>query len=219
MVVRSNQRNRLKYALFATPLLRLSRQQSALISFPLILIILSAEFSVSRLTNSLLLFNAGLVQLALALFILMFMILSSRSGRAYAPKMRLGTALITGFAILLLSVYIFIEIYLRLIGTFTYQPSSVALLTAIAGLIGNIIVLRILLNTNLFQLKFGSFKIPVLAMMVLSIGVFLAIAVIHCTDYFFLDTVLSLLFGLSISVWAAFIMMDAYWHISELAKA
>ncbi len=176
------------------------------------LVLLSLELLYSHFTNSLLLFSIGLIQLSLSVFILINFILKNH----YPLKMRLLTALINGFVLILLSGYIFIEVVSRM-STPPLIISGNALMVAVFCLLLNILLFRILTRTKFASFKFGTFKLPVWSIVFTSFTVLAGTIIIYYTDYYFLDALLSLVLGIFILIRAGFMTIDAYWHIEELA--
>jgi cobalt-zinc-cadmium efflux system protein len=187
-------------------------QPVLLFSTLLSLILLSLELLFSHMTNSLLLFSIGLIQLSLGAFILIHFLLKNH----YSEKKRLVTALIIGFVLILLTGYIFIEV----IGRLSTPPpidSGNALIAAVFCVIFNLVLFKTLTKTEFTRFKFGTFKLPVWSMVFISFTVLMGTIIIYYTNFYFLDVLLSLILGIFILIRAGFMTIDAYWHIEELA--
>ncbi|MEL7118836.1 MAG: hypothetical protein AAFO07_05330 [Bacteroidota bacterium] len=183
-------------------------QYSTLLS----LILLFIELIYSQITNSLLLFTVALVQLSLTAFLLFTVFI--RNGENI--KSRLVNTLLNCLVLVLLTGIIFFECYERYTTPIDIH-SNAALLVALFAFMGNLLIIRMLWRTNFLKLKFGSFRLPLQGIGILSITVLLGTALITLTDYYLLDVLFSLLVGISIFIRAGFMMIDAYWHIHEMA--
>lgn len=176
------------------------------------LLLLALELIFSHITNSLLLFSIGLVQFSLSAFSLITLILKN----PYPLKIRLLTALINGFVLILLTGYIFIEFFTRFAAPAPIISGD-ALLMAVLCLALNLLIFRTLTRTHLANIKFGTFRLPVWSIVFSSLMALAGTAIIYYTNYYFLDALLSLVLGIIILIRAGFMTIDAYWHIYELA--
>ncbi len=191
----------------------MSRDKHALIfSLIISLLLLVLEIIFSRTTNSLLLFSMGIIQLSLIVFILIPIFLKN----TYPLKIRLFTAFVNGCVLVLLSGYIFIEFLARFSVPVPILGSE-ALLLAFICMSLNLLIFRFLLNTQFRHIKFGTFGIPVWGIVFSSSLVLAGTLIVYYTEYYFLDTLLSLVLGFFILIRAGFMTIDAYWHIEELA--
>ncbi len=196
----------------AVPRLLAQDRHALFFSTVVSLLLLALELVFSHLTNSLLLFSIGLVQFSLSAFIIISLILRDR----FPLKTRLITALINGFALILLTGYIFIEFFTRF-STPTPIISGEAVLAASLCLTLNLLIFKTLTKTNFLNIKFGTLRLPVWGIVFFSLMVLAGTTIIYYTDYYFLDALLSLILGIFILIRAGFMTLDAYWHIEELA--
>lgn len=201
-----------------------SRDQTALLlSIFLSILLFSIEFSFSYWTNSLLLFCIGILQTSLTVFVLVDFFL--RAGldaniaslkRTSDIKTKLVSTFLNGFAILLFTGYIFFEFLERLTEP-THILSNSALPVAIICLLVNRLIITLLFQTDLQKQRFGTFKLPIFSIVILPAAVIIGLSIIYWTDFYFLDALLSFLIGFFIFVRAGFMMLDAYWHLYDIA--
>lgn len=172
-------------------------------------VLLLVQFVLSQVSHSLLLFNVGIFQLSLSIFFLPLII--KNQNQRQKVKFRWVTRFFHGFLILILTGYLFNQVFLRIV-----EPQTIFSLTAgigaVVGFLGNIAILTVLLHKEescQFQAHFKQIAL-------MCIGVFFTIAIIYFTKLVHLDTLLSMILGLPIFCWAFFLMLDAYWHIEEI---
>lgn len=215
MVVRSNRFKRWRAKIVHFNFFPLDNQSALLASLLLTGLLLFAEFFFSQRTNSLLLFCAGLVQLSLSVFILFSLYTHYQRETSPNLQLRLATRLLNGFFLLLFTGYIFLEIYAR-----AMLPADVigrqALAVMLVSLVGNVIIQRLLLTTNSLSWKLSSFHLPVPGINAFFLFALFAVTLIHLTNMDIIDTVIGLLMGLTLFVWAGCTMMDAYWKILDM---
>lgn len=215
MVVRSNRFKRWKAKIEYFDYLTLDNKSALLLSLFLTALLLFAEFFFSRQTNSLLLFCTGLVQLSLSVFILFLLYTHYRREASPNLQLRLAASLLNGFFLLLLTGYIFLEIYVR-----AMFPAEVigrqALAVMLISLVGNVIIQRLLLMNNILPWKFNSFHLTIPGINAFFLFALFAVALIYLTNLDIIDSIMGLLMGLTLFTWAGFTMMDAYWKILEM---
>jgi|GEM_PF-2875449 len=215
MVIRSNRFKRWKSIIESFGFLPLDNQSALLISFLLTGFLAFAEFFFSQRTNSLSLFCISLVQLSLSVFILFLLYTHYRREAMPSFQLRLATSLLNGFFLLLLSGYIFLEIYSR-----TSLPADIGTRQAMAVLLiclpGNLLIQRLLQQTDSLHWRFGSFRLPIPGINAFFLFALLTVTLIHLTNIDLLDTLIGLIMGLALASWAGFTMMDAYWKILEV---
>ena len=178
------------------------------------LILLIAQLFFYLQTESLLLFCAVLIQFSLLLFLLPAFF---RQPDQSSQEIRLGAAFLNGLIVFLWCIYIFLESFSRLNGKMPAAFSD-AWLPAFLCLGGNLFVFFLLHHTRLLKVRFGSFRPPVPAMIVAFGLIFLALVFIQLTDMYLLDSLVSILLGISMFVWAIFATLDAHWKILEFAS-
>ena len=171
----------------------------------------------SRVTHSVLLFDAFLIQTLFSAFVLVFCLLPKMPPKDFPVELRLAGALLNGFLVLLLAFYLFLDASGRFDAAFKIA-SREAMLISFASFAGNLLLLIWLSPTGLLHLKFGSFRPPVAVIFGVSAGVAAGAALTHLSGFHFLDTVLGMAFGAVIFLYAAFMTLDAYWCISERTK-
>ena len=130
-------------------------------------------------------------------------------------RYRLVVNLLSSFSLLLSVGYIFCEISDRY-GAPPRIESLKALGVAGAVLLGNILIIALMHWSRLSSLKLGSIHLSYRTIGKLLLTVVLSTAIIHLTNYYFLDTVLSLFLATTLFVWAAFVVIDAYWRLGEV---
>lgn len=167
-------------------------------------------------TNSLLLLEVGIIQAALTIFFCYRACSRLISDNLDHLRYRLFGALLSGFSLALSAGYMVCEIYDRH-GQYVRIHSLEALLVAGAVFLGNVLIIAMMIRSQLTSVRIGSFKLSFKAIVKLSLIVLLATGIIHLTNYYFLDTILSLLLAVSLFIWAAFVVIDAYWRLGEVA--
>lgn len=190
-----------------------------IIAVCLVLTVLLAgvELLASMVTNSLLLSGSCLVQLSLTGVICPHFLCSLSRRQAPDLRVRLGTALLNGFFLLLFTFYLFLEVYLRLFQTEVEAISWYALPVAVIVLAGNYVLIRLMVSSGLLHWKFGSYPLPVNSVQMLLTGSMVAVATVLITGMYMLDALLASFMGAALFAWAGFSMMDAYWRILEVA--
>lgn len=186
------------------------------------LIILTGEIIGGLVANSLaLLSDAGHVLtdvFALGLSLIAAFIGKRPSDyRATFGYQRIGilAALINGSTLVIISVFIFVETYRRI-----FSPpeinSDVMLLVAAAGLVGNIVMARILGGGHT-DLNIRSVWLHVLGDIMTSAGVIAAGLVIKFTGWHLADPIASGLVGIVIIVGGGRVIKEALWIFLELS--
>jgi cobalt-zinc-cadmium efflux system protein len=186
------------------------------------LIVLTGEVVGGFLSNSLaLLSDAGHVLtdvFALGLSLIAVVIGKRPSDhRATYGYQRIGilAALINGSSLIVISILIFVETYRR----FFSPPeinSDIMLWVAAAGLVGNIVMARILGGGHV-DLNIKSAWLHVLGDMVTSAGVIVAGLIIKFTGWYLADPVASGLVGIIIIYGGSRVIKDALWVFLELS--
>jgi len=186
------------------------------------LIIFVAEVIGGLLSNSLaLLSDAGHVltdafALGLSLIALLIMRRPSDYKATYGyQRIGLLAALINGISLVLIAIFIFIEAYKRF-----YAPpdinSSVMLLIAAAGLLGNLIMAWILGHKH-HDLNMKSAWLHVLGDTVSSAGVIIAGLIIRITGWMLADTIASAIVGCMIIIGGTRVIKEALWILLDLS--
>jgi cobalt-zinc-cadmium efflux system protein len=137
--------------------------------------------------------------------------------RATYGYQRIGilAALINGSTLIVISVFIFVEAYRR----FLSPPginSDVMLFVAVGGLVGNIIMARILGGGHK-DLNIKSARLHVLGDMVTSAGVIVAGLLIKSTGWHLADPIASGLVGIVIIIGGSRVIKEALWVFLELS--
>ena len=186
------------------------------------LIIFVAEVIGGLLSNSLaLLSDAGHVltdafALGLSLIALLIMRRPSDYKATYGyQRIGLLAALINGISLVLIAIFIFIEAYKRF-----YAPpdinSSVMLLIAAAGLLGNLIMAWILGHKH-HDLNMKSAWLHVLGDTISSAGVIIAGLIIRITGWMLADTIASAIVGCMIIIGGTRVIKEALWILLDLS--
>ena len=197
-------------------------QQRLILSLIVTLVIFIAEVFGGILSHSLaLLSDAGHVltdafALGLSLIALMIMKRSSDYKATYGyQRIGLLTALINGISLVVIAIFIFIEAYNRF-----YSPpainSSVMLSIAVAGLLGNLIMVWILGHKH-DDLNMKSAWLHVLGDTVSSVGVIVAGLIIRVTGWVLADTIASGIVGLMIIIGGTRVIKEALWILLDLS--
>jgi len=197
-------------------------QQRLILSLIVTLVIFIAEVFGGILSHSLaLLSDAGHVltdAFALGLSLIALMIMKRPSDyKATYGYQRIGllTALINGISLVVIAIFIFIEAYNRF-----YSPpainSSVMLSIAVAGLLGNLIMVWILGHKH-DDLNMKSAWLHVLGDTVSSVGVIVAGLIIRVTGWVLADTIASGIVGLMIIIGGTRVIKEALWILLDLS--
>ena len=188
------------------------------------LIILAGEVAGGLLSNSLaLLSDAGHVltdAFALGLSLVAAMVMKRPSDyRATYGYQRIGllAALINGVSLVVMAIFIFMEAYSRLISP-PHIDSSLMLIVATAGLIGNV-VMAFILSRGHKDLNIQSAWLHVLGDTVSSVGVIAAGVVIQFTGWVLADPIASCLVGVMIIIGGGRVIKEALWIFLELSPA
>lgn len=215
MVVRSNRLKRWKTALRTLRTTGPDPQDALLCSLILTAVLLFTELFFSQRSNSLLLFCSGLFQFSLTVFIgLRWYSIRYREPRP-DESLPLAITLLSSFFLLLLTVYIFLELHLRFsapVNILTRQALPIMLIS----LFGNMLILRLLLNSKLIYSTNLPFRLSLSGAKRFFGAALTCLVFIHLTDMNILDTIVGSITGLALFTWAGFTLMDAYWRIREL---
>jgi len=199
-----------------------SAEKRLIWSLGVTLFILAGEVVGGIISNSLaLLSDAGHVftdAFALGLSLLAALIMRKPSDyRATYGYQRIGllAALLNGSSLVIMAVFIFMETYKRL-----YSPpqinSSLMLVIAVAGLIGNL-VMAFILGRGHKDLNIKSAWLHVLGDTVSSAGVIVAALIIQFTGWTFADPIASGLVGVMIVIGGVRVIKEALWIFLELS--
>jgi len=201
---------------------RINHEKRLIWAIVVTLIVLTGEVVGGFLSNSLaLLSDAGHVLtdvFALGLSLIAVVIGKRPSDhRATYGYQRIGilAALINGSSLIVISILIFFETYRR----FFSPPeinSDIMLWVAAAGLVGNIVMARILGGGHV-DLNIKSAWLHVLGDMVTSAGVIVAGLIIKFTGWYLADPVASGLVGIIIIYGGSRVIKDALWVFLELS--
>ncbi len=202
--------------------MKASREKRLIWAMVVTLIVLFAEAAGGIIANSLaLLSDAGHVftdVFALALSLIAVYIGKRPSDyRATYGYQRIGilAALINGSTLVVISVLIFVETYKRI-----FSPpeidSNVMLLVAVAGLVGNIIMAR-LLGGDDSDLNVKSAWLHVLGDLFTTAGVIVAAIVIKLTAWHLADPIVSGLVGIIIILGGGRVIKESLWIFLELS--
>ena len=215
MVVRSNRLKRWKTALRTLRTTGPDQQDALLYSLILTAVLLFTELFFSQRSNSLLLFCSGLLQFSLTVFIVLRWYSIRRREKRPNESLRLAITLLSSFLLLLLTVYIFLELHLRF-----SAPANIltrqALPIMLVSLVGNMLILRLLLNSKLLYRSTLPFRLSLSGAKRFFGAALACLVFIHLTDLDILDTIAGSIAGLALFSWAGFTLMDAYWKIREL---
>jgi len=167
-------------------------------------------------TNSLLLLEAGIMQAGLTLFfcVRMSTVLLARHGNDQGVP--LFVTLLCGFSLALSAGYIICECYDRCGSTVAIRSLD-AVLAAGAIMLGNVLIMLMMVRSRFTSLQIGSLSVSMRSIGKWSLVVLVATTIIHLTNYYFLDTILSVVLAVTLFIWAAFVVIDAYWRLGELA--
>jgi cobalt-zinc-cadmium efflux system protein len=137
--------------------------------------------------------------------------------RATYGYQRIGilAALANGCSLVLISVFIFIEAY----GRFYAPPqinSGTMLIVAVAGLLGNIVMIKILGHDH-GNLNIKSAWLHVVGDALTSVGVIIAAAVIRYTGWYLIDPIISIAVGIVIIVGSWGVIKEALSVFLELS--
>ena len=102
-------------------------------------------------------------------------------------------------------------------GILTIEPGTVVRSTELPSMLGNALIILLMVRSRFTSLQIGSLSVSMRAIGKWSLVVLLATATIHLTNYYFLDTILSVVLAITLFIWAAFVVIDAYWRLGELA--
>jgi cobalt-zinc-cadmium efflux system protein len=199
-----------------------SREKRLIWAIAVTIIVLFAEAAGGLVANSLaLLSDAGHVLtdvFALALSLVAVYIGKRPSDyRATYGYQRIGilAALVNGSTLVVISVFIFVETYKRI-----FSPpeinSTVMLLVAVGGLLGNIVMAR-LLKGGRGDLNIKSAWLHVLGDLFTSAGVITAGIVIRFTGWRLADPIVSCLVGVVIILGGGRVIKEALWVFLELS--
>lgn len=199
-----------------------SAEKRLIWSLGVTLFILAGEVVGGIISNSLaLLSDAGHVftdAFALGLSLLAALIMRKPSDyRATYGYQRIGllAALLNGSSLVIMAVFIFMETYKRL-----YSPpqinSSLMLVIAVAGLIGNL-VMAFILGRGHKDLNIKSAWLHVLGDTISSAGVIVAALIIQFTGWTFADPIASGLVGVMIVIGGVRVIKEALWIFLELS--
>lgn len=171
-------------------------------------------FSYSKTTNSLLLFNLGLIQLGISGFFLQTWLQALFRTLGIHRSVRWWFTMLISFGLVLSSGYTFIEIYSRLSVPVAIHTQQ-ALLTGGLLLGGNYLLFKILQSARIQRLRFGILHLRFPHLLKIQALSLFFLLLIHLTHLNRLDTWFSLLTGLPLLILAGFIMIDAYWKMEE----
>jgi cobalt-zinc-cadmium efflux system protein len=137
--------------------------------------------------------------------------------RATYGYQRIGllAALANGCSLVLISIFIFIEAYGRLQAP-PQIDSGIMLIVAIAGLVGNIVMIRILGHDH-GNLNIKSAWLHVVGDALTSVGVIIAAVVIRYTGWYLIDPIVSTVVGLVIIVGSFGVIKEALRVFLELS--
>ena len=137
--------------------------------------------------------------------------------RATYGYQRIGllAALANGCSLVLISIFIFIEAYSRLQAP-PQINSGTMLIVAVAGLAGNIVMIRILGHDH-GNLNIKSAWLHVVGDALTSVGVIIAAVVIKYTGWYLIDPIVSTLVGIVIIVGSWGVIKESLWVFLELS--
>jgi cobalt-zinc-cadmium efflux system protein len=199
-----------------------SSEKRLIWSLAITVVILAGEVVGGLLSNSLaLLSDAGHVltdAFALGLSLVAALIMKRPSDyRATYGYQRIGllAALINGVTLVVMAIFIFMEAYSRLISP-PRVNSSLMLIVAAAGLIGNV-VMALILSRGHKDLNVKSAWLHVIGDTVSSAGVIIAGIVMQLTGWLLADPLASCLVGIVIVVGGGRVIKEALWIFLELS--
>lgn len=117
-------------------------------------------------------------------------------------------ALLNGVFVLLISIYIFYEAYLRI-----KRPETIAttemLIVAVAGLMVNLLAAVILLDASKEDINVKSAFVHLLGDTISSVGIIVAAVVIMFTGWYFLDPLVAVIISVIILYWGYQLIRDS----------
>ncbi len=129
-------------------------------------------------------------------------------------RVEILAALLNGVFVLLISLYIFYEAYLRFISPEEIQTMEM-LVVAIAGLVVNLLAAWILFDVSKEDINVKSAFIHLLGDTLSSVGIIAAAVVILFTDWYILDPLIAVIIGLVILIWAYQLISDSIYILLE----
>lgn len=193
----------------------LSKQRALTIALVITLLTMLAEFIASAITGSLMLFSDGLHMLShassLGVTYLAIQLAARQVGKQFPfglQRVEILAALFNGLSLLLFSGYVIYKAVERF-----YHPVAVdsfeTILIAFIGLAVNLLTAFILSRAGLEDLNTKSAFIHLLADTFSSVTIIIGGVVIYYTNWFVIDTLLSLVVVIVILKWAWGLIRDA----------
>ena len=187
--------------LFDRNYLGINKEQALLLCITITLAVMAVELIYSEITNSLMLFSDGLHMLSHAASLGISWLGIAMAKRWKNGRSELWAALINGIGLLVFTLYIFYESFERLA-----DPSSIivyhTLLVAILGLLVNLTTAWILGTTGIEDLNTKSAFLHMLADTFSSVAIIVGAIIIAYTDWFIIDTLLSVVVAIVVGKWA-----------------
>lgn len=168
------------------------------------------------LSDSILLLGVAIVQIALSLLILLESFLKKmNTGPLESRRLEMTAYCIGGVMLLLLCIYQFSEAYLSLKAPNTYR-SSIVTLAVISSITGNLLLVRLMWQSGLIRSRIRAFCRPLLGILLLNLLSLFASIIIQLTHYVQVDAGMGMIASIVLFVMAAGMMIDAYWHLTEI---
>ncbi len=192
-----------------------SGRRGLLIALSITVLMMVAEVIGGLLSNSLaLLSDAGhmftdSLALALSFFAMKFAEMPATERRTFGfYRLEILAALANGSVLILISLYILYEAYLRILAPEPVQ-STLMLIVAALGLVVNIIGAFFLMGHRRTSLNIRGAFIHIIGDAVSSVGVIIGGVIIAATGWYIVDPVLSILIALGIIAGAAGLVMES----------
>ena len=185
---------------------------------PLLLttILLFIQIFYSQYTNSLLLFSVSLLQLMIVSYLFSNVFLKTRAEMKDVEKISIGTNLLGGFLMLLLSGYVFSEIYIRMSEPIRVFAIQTSIMSFICIFVNIAVLMRFSKETQSFPPDLKSIKSSFQNIVLLLGLVLVSNLLMYITHIYIIDTIIGLLIGVSVFIWSGFKVMDSYWEIDEV---
>lgn len=181
--------------------LRLTKTQAILICIGITLIVMAIELFYSYVANSLMLFSDGLHMFSHAASLGISLSAIYIAERTQNEKVESWAAFINGIGLIVFTIYIFIESYLRLMSPEAIEVNS-TFVVAIIGLVVNLFTAWILSSTGVEDLNTKSAFLHMLADTFSSVAIILGTVIIIYTDWFWIDALLSAIVAYVVGKWS-----------------
>ena len=151
---------------------------------------------------------------AASLFISFFAILLAQKWQN--NRIELIAALINGIGLLGFTIYILYESYIRMLDPTTILITD-TLIVAIIGLIVNILTAWLLSTAGVEDLNTKSALLHMLADTFSSVAIIVGVVIIAYTDWFIIDSILSVVVAIVVGKWAVGLIIDSIKALRQTA--